>query len=286
MDKLVSIVPFDLHVHSSLSHDGEGTIEEYCELAVSQGMKAIGFAEHVDLDPRDMVSFQHDYEEYQHRIAEARQRYGDRLVVRMGAEIGYVPRIEKDIRDYLKERHYDYVIGSVHSVFNGEAGISEEYEALETFARHELSEVYNEYLSQVFNMVLSGLFDVVGHLDLVQRFGITRHPDPVEWGPYYGVLRRILEGAGKREMAVEINSSGLRQPPKDTYPCLEILSLYRELGGEYVIMGSDAHRPADLGAGIPRALKNAMDAGLSRFVLFRDRLPEVVDEAGPVSWRP
>jgi histidinol-phosphatase (PHP family) len=99
------------------------------------------------------------------------------------------------------------------------------------------------------------------------------------------VLRKILEGAIKREMAVEINSSGLRQPPKDTYPCREILSLYKELGGEYAVLGSDAHCPADLGAGIPRALKNAMDAGVSRFVLFRDRLPEEISEAGPVTRR-
>ncbi len=285
MDNLVSIVPFDLHVHSFLSHDGEGSISDYCERAVKQGMKAIGFSEHVDLDPRDMVSFRHDYERYCQEINDAREKYGEHLVIRMGAEIGYVARIEKDIRDYLKQKSYDYVIGSVHSIFDGESGISEEYEALETFARHELSEVYTEYLSQVDNMVLSGLFDVVGHLDLIQRFGVTRLAEPLEWGPYYGLLRRILEGAIKREMAVEINSSGLREPPKSTYPCTEILSLYKELGGEYVILGSDAHQPQDLGAGIPRALKNAMDAGVARFVLFRERLPEVIDEAGPVSWR-
>jgi len=271
-----AIAPFDFHVHTSFSHDGEGTVEEYCERAALQHLKAVGFCEHVDLDPRDFVSGRHDYEAYRAAVTEARQKWGDRLIIRMGAEVGYVPRIHDEIRGFLQEHPYDFVIGSVHAIGDGASGVSDEYEALETFARMELMEAYEEYFEAVRQMVVGGQFDAVGHLDLVNRYGVNYLPERLEWGRFYGTLRRIFEGVIKREMAIEVNTSGLRQGPQATYPPRELLQLYREVGGEKVMIGSDAHCLKDLGAGVPTALKLARDLGLNPFVCFRERSPEEI----------
>lgn len=276
MSEIQALAPFDFHLHTGLSADGKGTVLEFCEQAARLGMKAVGFCEHLDLDPRDLSAAPHDYEQYRREITEARSRFGDRLAIRMGAEAGFVPRILPDIRDYLSEHQYDYVIGSVHAIADGTAGISEEYESLETFARREFNAVYEEYFETVCEMVVSGLFDVVGHLDLIQRFGVNHQDGPLQWGNYYGALRRILEGAIKREMALEINTSGLRQAPRAAYPDRYVLSLYRELGGRAIMVGSDAHAPDQLGAGIPAALHLAQDLRLTRLVCFKDRIPESI----------
>lgn len=276
MSEVSAIAQFDFHVHTSLSHDGKGTVDDYCQLAVKKGMKAIGFCEHVDLDPKDVYYGRHDYESYREQIEEARAKHGNRLMIRMGAEIGYVPRIREQIGEYLCEHPYDYVIGSVHEIFDGAAGISEEYNALETFARYEFMEAYDEYFQTVCEMVACGLFDVVGHLDLIQRFGASKLKGELEWGRFYGVIRKILEGAMKREMAVEINTSGLRQLAKSTFPDRYVLCLYRELTGSKVIIGSDAHEPDALGAGVPVAISLAKEYDLDPMVSFKDRMSETI----------
>jgi histidinol-phosphatase (PHP family) len=248
-------------------------VEEFCEAALTCHMKAIGFCEHVDLDPRDPSFGWHDYDAYRAAVEEARARYGDRLMVLMGAEVGFIPRVVEAIRSHLETHVYDFVVGSVHAINDGMAGISEEMEALETFARAETLAVYREYFELVREMVVTGLFDVIGHLDLVQRFGVRQLVAPLEWGPFYGVLRRIFEGAVKRQMALEINTSGLRQAPQDTYPPRALLKLYSEVGGELVMIGSDAHHVTQLGAGVPAAVKLARELQLTP-VGFRERLPE------------
>lgn len=275
MSDVESIVPYDFHVHTSVSHDGEGTVMEYCELAAERGMKAIGFCEHVDLDERDIVAGQHDYEAYREEVIEARARFGGRLRISMGAEVGFVPSISSTIKEFLTSKEYDYVAGAVHGINDGMSGISDQYDALETFARHEPAEAYAEYFETVNDMVVSGLFDVVAHLDLVRRFGADYEQGAVEWGPLSPVLRRAMEGVIKRQMALEINTSGLRQKPRETYPSRQLLQLYKEVGGERVIIGSDAHSPGDLGAGIPAAIKLVREFKFkpSRFA---SRLPEAI----------
>jgi histidinol-phosphatase (PHP family) len=275
MNEIVALAPCDFHVHTAASHDGRGTVAEYCERAVQQHLTAIGFCEHLDLDPRDQVSGQHDYEAYRAQIEAARARFGDRLMIRMGVEVGYVPRIRDEIRDYLAGHPYDYVIGSVHAIDDGMAGISDEYEALETFARRECLNAYHEYFELTLELVVSGLADAIGHLDLVQRYGVNYLKGPLEWGPFYGLMRRIFEGMIKRQIALEINTSGLRQGPQNTYPPRELVRLYRELDGEMVILGSDAHEPANLASGIPTAVKLVRELDL-RPVSFKDRLPEAL----------
>jgi len=75
-----------------------------------------------------------------------------------------------------------------------------------------------------------------------------------DWRPHYGRVRKILEGLIRRGMALEINSSGWRQPAGRPYPDLELVKLYRELGGEIITIGSDAHRCEELAAGVQQAL--------------------------------
>jgi histidinol-phosphatase (PHP family) len=262
----------DLHVHSSFSHDGQGTIADYCRRAEELGLWGVGFCEHLDLDEMDPLCGMHDYEAFRAAIEDARACFGGRLRIRMGVEVGYLLRIEKEIAAYLETHPYDYVIGSVHTIFEN-AGISSEYEALETFARHEFWEAYEEYFAAVLSLVRSGLFDVVGHLDLIERFGVNYRREEMDRGRLYGIVTRIFEGMTLRRMALEVNASGLRQQPCSTYPGRKLLALYRELGGGMVTLGSDAHEPGLLASGIREAESLARSLGLEP-VSFCDRQPE------------
>ncbi len=260
-------------MHTKMSADAKGSIDEFCKLAIEKGMRLVGFSEHLDLDPHEMTFDYLEYEAYKEKIFSAREKYADKIEILMGVEVGFVPRIQNEIKDYLDKRHFDYVIGSIHSIFDGSAGISDEYSAIETFSRYDPEEVYEEFFRVTDEMVVSGLFDVVGHMDIIQRYGVKYFIDGVEWGNYYGALVRILEGVLKRQMVLEINTSGLRQAPQTVYPNPYILSIYTEIGGRNVIIGSDAHNLQDLGAGVKEGIKIAYDSGLYTDIKFKDRAP-------------
>ena len=52
----------------------------------------------------------------------------------------------------------------------------------------------------------------------------------------------------------EVNSAGLRYPVQEIYPGPELLQIFFAHGLP-VTLGSDAHRPEDVGAGLPQALE-------------------------------
>jgi len=272
---LAKLIQADLHIHSNFSFDGQGAIQEYCEPAVALGLQEICFLEHLDLYPPDPYCRYLDPEAYAAAVAEARAKFGGQLKISMGVEVTYLPSLEREIAEYVEGKGYDCVAGGVHLIFGGEGGISEEMEALETFAKHEAVEVYADYFEHVAAAVRSGLFDVICHLDLVQRYGV-HHLKEFDFGRCYGQLRRILEGMIKRELALEINSSGLRQEPNSPYPSRAILKLFRELGGQLITLGSDAHQPVHLADGLDQCLELAQNLGGFQVVSFQNRLPVAI----------
>jgi histidinol phosphatase-like PHP family hydrolase len=54
-------------------------------------------------------------------------------------------------------------------------------------------------------------------------------------------------------------------------PALEILRWYRQLGGEILIFGSDAHKPQDIGMHFKLARELALTAGFTRLARFERR---------------
>ena len=74
---------------------------------------------------------------------------------------------------------------------------------------------------------------------------------------------------------IEINCSGIRDGA-EAFPNLEVLKLYRSLGGEILTIGSDAHRPSDAGAFVSDGLELAREAGFKYITLFKDRKPEFI----------
>jgi histidinol-phosphatase (PHP family) len=133
-------------------------------------------------------------------------------------------------------------------------------------------EAYQPYLAEMRRAVESDLFDLIGHLDLVKRYGV-RYYGPFAPSLFAAEVREILKLAVERGVGLEINTSGLRQAPRETYPGLEVLRWYRELGGQVLTVGSDAHSVKDLGKGIAEALGLAREAGFDAVTLFEKREP-------------
>ncbi len=270
MKKLV-----DLHVHSTCSADGISSIGEYARRALSLQMAEVGFCEHVDLDPRDRSYGFLDLARYDREIATARDGTPG-LQLRQGIEITYQSNLEEELASWLARRTWDYVVVSVHLVdyADGWAMISEPGAMGAYFADHSERQAYGPYFAELLRAAQSRLGDLLGHLDLVKRYGARHYGslDPVTFEPE---IRAILRAAAQNGMGLEVNTSGLRQSPGEPYPALTVLRWFRELGGEIITVGSDAHQVDDLGRGITQALAMAREAGFRAIATF---------EEGQVRW--
>jgi histidinol-phosphatase (PHP family) len=267
----------DLHIHSSCSADGESSITDYARRAVAMGLMEVGFGEHVDLDPRDQDCGYLDRLRYDQEIAAARM-LAPQVVLRQGVEISYQARREDDIRAWLATRAWDFVITAVHMVdyADGWAIISEPGTTGVYFATHSQRQSYVPYFDELHRAAQSGLGDVLGHFDLVKRFGVG-HYGPFETEAFEEEIRAVLRAAIHSGMGLEINTSGLRQSPGEPYPALTVLRWYRALGGEILTLGSDAHHADSLGAGVVEAQALAQAAGFRAIATFEERQVRWID---------
>ncbi|MDO4710980.1 MAG: phosphatase, partial [Peptostreptococcaceae bacterium] len=66
---------------------------------------------------------------------------------------------------------------------------------------------------------------------------------------------------------------GLRYNLKDVHPSREIISLYRELGGEIITIGSDSHVASTVGQDFDLAEKLLMDIGFKYYTVYDKMQP-------------
>lgn len=265
----------DLHVHSTCSADGLSSIGEYALRAAAEGLAAVGFCEHVDFDPRDQDYGYLDPSHYDEEFAQA-CALAPQVQLWQGVEIAYQASLEDEIRAWLGHRRWDCVVTSVHLVdyADGWAIISEPNTSGAYFATHNSRQAYVPYFEELLRAAQSGLGDLLGHLDLIKRYGVA-HYGPFEPAAFEDEIRTVLRAAIESGVGLEINTSGLRQSPGEPYPTLTVLRWYRELGGELLTVGSDAHHADNLGAGIAEALALAREAGFRAVATFDQR---------PVRW--
>ena len=122
--------------------------------------------------------------------------------------------------------------------------------------------------SEVLLSVRSGLFDTLGHMDMVKRW-LHRWFSPADFAAIPDVYEPILRELAASGMALEVNSSGLRHAIAETYPGPWAVRRFRELGGERVTTGSDAHLPEAFAFGLEEAYEIVAAAGFDRLCLER-----------------
>jgi histidinol-phosphatase (PHP family) len=234
-----------------------------CERAVEIGLTEMVFTEHYDTDPADEGHGFYDYDKSREAVELMQDRFGGRLTVKLGIEVDYQTTYEAEIKEFLAGKQYDYVLGARH--WEAGALIGHDY-----FDGRTEDEAYSRYFRTVPPLVETGLFDVLAHIDLVKRDGTERYGtfDVEKWMPQIEpILQRLVE----KGMGLEVNTSGVRQPPREPYPGLAVLRRYRELGGRILTIGSDSHRVEHVGVGLDVGRKLAKEAGFTELTRFDNR---------------
>lgn len=273
-------LPLDSHLHTVRSPDADAMLDAYCALAVERGIAELAITDHVDFDPAMPAYGYASFADRERDVREAARRWADRgLAVRFGVEVTYERRLEEDIRGWLRRHPHDYVIGSVH------ISPTSPYKAgnVASFtAGRSLPEIVRPYFDEVVAAARSGLFDTIGHLDFVKRY-LVPHVLPAQLAAAPELYEPVLAALVASGTALEVNASGLRQLPRETYPSPAIVARYRELGGRHVTVGSDAHRTEWFAYGLAEAYRHAAGAGFDALTFRRggDRVEVPVRVAPP-----
>ncbi len=253
----------DYHTHTPLCRHAEGWPVELARAAAGRGLGELGFSDHNPMpapfdDWRMLIG---ELPRYIEAVAEARAKF-PALNIKLGLECDFIAGQEKWIEQLAGMAEWDYLIGSVHYLPDGWEVDNPKYLSRHSGAGTE--EIWRSYWRTYEQCIRSGLFDFVGHPDLPKKFGFRPQGD----------LRRYYDGAiaalAETGTPYEINTAGLRKDCAEQYPAFEFIQLAQSAGVP-VLVSSDAHSPAEVGAGFEEAVALARAAGCTHTLRFTRR---------------
>ncbi len=223
----------DFHVHTHHSDDSNVKMEEYCLEAIKKGVKYICFTDHVDNNPKDPGYKKFSPERYFEEFFSLKEKFKEDLKLFAGIEFSE-PHIYRNEFENIKKYPFDYIIGSIH-FFYKDMFLSEMVEK-----KIPIDIVYENYWSEIEKMVDYGGFSAIGHLDFPKRYFNKLIYDKKR-------LESILKKAIEKNLIIEINTSSLRKGFDQPMPGVDILMMYKKVGGKFITIGADAHRLNELG---------------------------------------
>lgn len=278
------MIQSDNHVHTNFSSDSKEPMENMIKQGIALGLSSICFTEHMDYDFPDLgqgMDFLFDPTAYMDSIEKLQSKY-NQLAIRKGVEIGLKEGVLEKTTALTHSYDFDFVIGSTHLV-----------EDMDPYYR-DYWELYGEDrgIEKYYETTLAQIndnfdFDVYGHIDYILRYTPTvidnkNNPVAIDsflmqaTNKYMDIIDEILHRLVEKGKGIEINAAGWKYRLMHPNPHEKILARYRELGGEILSVGSDAHETAHLAYDfnkIPELLKSC---NFEYYTEFHGRKPKFI----------
>jgi histidinol-phosphatase (PHP family) len=248
----------DHHCHCDYSIDAKGSIDEYCQAAITRGLAEICFTTHYDANPRaeDGAAYIRVKGEkkpvgleplkfYVEDVELAREKfYPQGLSVQLGLEYSWYRGCEPEVIRLKESFPFEYLLVGSHEL--GDICHCCENTFEKCFSRYSLEQMVERYFADVIAAAQSGLFDTIAHLDYYRKYGERFYGAQVHkvHTPYLDGLFRALK---ENNTALEINTAARRKGFDSYYPQMEIINLARRAGVDVIHLGSDAHSPEQVG---------------------------------------
>lgn len=261
----------DYHLHSNCSPDGKLTMAQVAEEAVRRGLDEICFTDHLDtiywVTNAPRTDF--DWEKAQSQFREAQERFGDRLVMKLGVELGEANLSFERAEILLKNAPVlDFCIGSVHTM--SEKMACKDLYYLEEGSEASYRETIEDYLESELKLARWGKFNVMGHLTLPLRYLKEHLRVNLDFEPWMDRVEEIFREIIPKGVGIECNTNRGNEP----LPYERILRRYREMGGEIITLGSDAHTAQHVGCAIRERQELLKECGFTYFCTFTAGKPE------------
>ena len=256
----------DYHLHTPLCNHAEGELEAYILQAIKLGLKDICFLDHLTISdagkhlsmPPEQVPF------YFKAVRQAGVKYQELIEVKVGLEIDFNPEHAAEVEEIAGSHDFDVIGSSLH--FFDDVDVVR-HKAAWYRGEGNTDEVYARYYDLIQEMLTYDYFDVICHFDLIKK---SKRRPSISLDKQVDDILTVMK---KKNIAVEINSSGYNHRTQEAYPAPEIIDRCVELGVG-LTLGSDAHRPEEVGRYYDRVLPLLKASGGSHLTAFRRRRPE------------
>jgi histidinol-phosphatase (PHP family) len=272
----------DWHTHNEMCHHAVGSIEDYLRQAIKSRLQTIGLSDHFPyefLKNIERIPFEEyaitlpEIEGYLSTAETFREKFKSNINVRIGFEVDFFKNQALALNKHLTKvkNRLDYILGSIH-ILNFRDGRGawgfDDSRFRNDFEYYGSQQVYINYYKKLQKMIRSEDFDfdIVGHIDLPKKF----NDNPTKKEAVFDEVLKTLELIKARDLTVEINTGGLRKPCKEQYPSEKIIKEIYSLDIP-ILLGSDAHKPKDIGYKFKKILKIIKKIGYNQLAHFDKR---------------
>lgn len=264
-DKLILA---DTHMHSNNSFDADCKIDDICQTAISKNINVIAITDHCEIDMLHNKTMLKDIDNAFSEMVFAKEKYKQDLKVLCGIELGQLTQNIELSKQLINKYPYDYVITSVHSI----KGKQDFYFMSEDELLKDGQNLLRNYFLELIDLANLALGDTIAHLDYPLRYFVQKNIS-FDIEPFQKYIDTILDIIIKKQIALECNTSGLRQVIGRTLPSYDVLQKYFNMGGRLLTIGSDAHFTEHIYLGVNETINILKDIGFKQAVYFENRKP-------------
>lgn len=276
----------DIHMHSSFSSDSEAPMEAMIQGAIQKGLKTICFTEHMDFEypgnahiKEGPLLFMVDIDAYEKKLFELRKAYKHDIEILYGIEFGLLPHVAKECDAIAHAHDFDFIIGSSHLVpapwYPKDSRHGDPYEK-EFWKYRPIEEICERYFQSIIdNIHAYQNFDTYAHLDYLIRYAPEKNKG-YSYQKYADILDTVLKTIIEQNLALEVNTAGYKYGLNEPHPQSDILMRYRELGGEKITIGADAHKPEHIAYDFKKAEALLKELGFRYYTVFKKRQPVMI----------
>lgn len=267
----------DSHVHSNNSFDAESSVREICETAVKKGLDTVTITDHMEAPEirfGDKSVFGNAVKSITKSVSDVEKNapeFKGRLRLLKGMELGEPMYIPEMTERAMAIADFDFILASIHNLKEVEDFYYLEYN------EGNVDNLLKRYFDELLDTAENADFDSLAHLTYPLRYIIERTDIRPDLNVYGEVIDNIFKALIKRNKALEVNTSGLFKPINSTLPSADLVKRFKQLGGKYVTIGSDAHNAKDLAQGIQRGTELVKACGFEHYTVYVNRTPELIE---------
>lgn len=267
----------DLHIHSNNSFDAKSSVDEICKTAIERNLYAVAVTDHCEApylkcgENCEFGSFDRHIPQSISDTFNAKEKYRSHLNVLCGMELGEPVHDIACAEHALAYGDFDFILASVHNL----RGMDDFYYL--DFTKLDTDRILNMYFDELLETASFKHFDSLAHLTYPLRYIKSKTGNVPSLEPYQDKIDEIYKILIKNNKALEINVSGFFKGLGTSLPDEEQIKRFKELGGQYVTIGTDAHECEFVGKGIEKGIGLAKKCGFKYYTVFEKHIPVCID---------
>ena len=220
---------FNYHTHTARCRHATGEDEEYVLTAIQNGIKHMGFSDHMPfLFPDGTESAYRvpmaEAWDYVNSVRSLAKKYAHAIDLKLGFEMEYYPLHFDKMIALAREYGADYLLLGQHFLYN------QLPDNVATSRKTDDAVILHDYVDTVIEGARTGVFTYIAHPDIIGYVG--------DCDIYRGEMLRLAEESLRLGIPLEINALGIRE--NRLYPNELFWQIVSEVGSP-VTFGFDAH---------------------------------------------